>query len=98
MPSASVERLSGAVYSNELAIMLWLPLLTSFQIFSVVSGMSMCRTPRGESASTTELTMAGVEPMVPASPTPLTPSGLTGEGVQVWALSIHGIMRARGMA
>ena len=30
--------------------------------------------------------------MVPASPTPLTPSGFTGDGVMVWPLSIHGMI------
>ena len=29
---------------------------------------------------------------MPASPTPFTPSGFTGDGVSVWLLSIHGIM------
>src|SRR5262245_43748592 len=43
--------------------------------FSGVSGMSRCFTPKGESASTTEFTTAGDAPIVPASPTPLTPSG-----------------------
>src|ERR1022692_4059157 len=57
-----------------------------------------CRTPKWLSASTTELTMAGDAPMVPASPTPFTHSGFTGEGVHVWALSIHGIMLALGTA
>ena len=59
--------------------------------------MSRCRTPKGDSASTTEFTTAGDAPMVPASPTPFTPNGFTGVGVMVWALSIHGIMCARGM-
>ena len=52
--------------------------------------MSMWRTPNGASASTTALTIAGVAPMVPASPTPFTPSGLTGEGVSVRSSSNHG--------
>ena len=60
--------------------------------------MSMCRTPRWLNASTTEFTTAGEQPMVPASPTPFTPSGFTGDGVVVWLLSIHGIMLALGMA
>ena len=58
----------------------------------------MCRTPSGESASTTEFTTAGEQPIVPASPTPFTPSGLTGDGVSVWLLSIHGIEDALGIA
>src|SRR5205814_340993 len=74
------------------------PLAISFQIFSGVSGMSMCRTPSRDKASTTELTTAGEQPIVPASPTPLTPSGFTGDGVVVWSVSIQGIMWALGTA
>src|ERR1700693_958349 len=55
----------------------------AFQSFSGRSGMSRCVTPNGASASITALTTAGVEPMVPASPTPLTPSGLTVVSVTV---------------
>lgn len=40
------------------------------------AGMSMCRTPRSARASTTAFCTAGVAPMVPASPSPLAPSGL----------------------
>ncbi len=53
------------------------------QTFSGVSGVSRCSTPKGRSASITALTTAGVEPMVAASPIPLTPSGLTWVGVTV---------------
>ena len=41
------------------------------------AGMSTWRTPRWASASTTADCTAGVEPIVPDSPTPLAPSGLT---------------------
>ena len=41
----------------------------------------MCRTPRWATASTTAFCTAGVEPIVPASPMPLAPSGLSGVGV-----------------
>src|SRR6185437_11377823 len=40
------------------------------------AGMSMCRTPRCATASTIAFCTAGVEPIVPASPMPLAPSGL----------------------
>ena len=40
--------------------------------------MAMSVTPRPDSASTTALITAGAAPMVPASPMPLTPSGLVG--------------------
>ena len=45
--------------------------------------MSMCRTPRWLTASITAFCTAGVAPMVPASPMPLTPSALTGVGVSL---------------
>src|SRR5207302_5627574 len=48
-----------------------------------VAGMSMCRTPRCATASMTAFWMAGVAPMVPASPMPLTPSGFTVVGVSL---------------
>src|SRR5581483_9526783 len=54
------------------------------------SGMSMCRTPKGRSASTTAFTTAGVEPIVAASPMPFAPSGLTGVGVTVWSVTNAG--------
>jgi len=38
--------------------------------------MSMCRTPSGASASMIAFCTAGVDPIVPASPMPLAPSGL----------------------
>ena len=47
----------------------------SFQTFGGVIGMSMWRTPRCQSASTTALAMAGGAPTVGDSPTPLAPSG-----------------------
>ena len=48
------------------------------QTRSGVHGIATSDTPYGRSASTTALTTAGVEAIVPASPTPLTPSGLLG--------------------
>src|SRR5262245_28417717 len=67
----------------------FLPLMM-FQSFSGRTGVSTCVTPNGESASTTALTTAGVDPIVPASPTPLTPIGLTGDGVTVRSSSRFG--------
>ena len=43
---------------------------------SAVHGMSMWRTPRWLTASTTADCTAGVEPIVPHSPMPFAPSGL----------------------
>ena len=55
----------------------------AFQTRSGVAGMSMWRTPRWDEASTTAFCTAGVAPIVPASPMPLTPSGLTSVGVSM---------------
>src|SRR6185436_210298 len=46
-------------------------------------GISMSLTPRWRTASITALTTAGVDAIVPASPTPLTPSGFVVAGVSV---------------
>src|ERR1700757_119210 len=48
-----------------------------------VAGMSMCLTPRWDTASTTAFWTAGVEPIVPASPMPFTPSGFRSVGVSL---------------
>src|ERR1019366_10366554 len=93
------ERLRRDVFErrgNHFALLL--PFCMSFQIRSRLNGMSTCRTPNGERASATALSSAGVAPMVPASPTPLTPRGFTGEGVTVRPVSINGISDARGIA
>ena len=48
-----------------------------------VAGMSMWRMPRCATASMTAFCMAGVAPIVPASPMPFTPSGFTVVGVSL---------------
>ena len=58
--------------------------------------MSRCLMPRGASASITALTTAGVEAIVPVSPAPLTPSGLTRWGVSVRPSSKLGKKSALG--
>ena len=64
--------------------------------FSGRSIMSMCFTPNSLSASTAAATMHGVEPSVPASPTPFAPSGFTGVGVTVLCeLEAREVDRAR---
>src|SRR5690606_12424823 len=75
-----------------------LPFCIAFHTFSGVRGISRSFTPKGFSASTTAFTTAGVEAMVPVSPMPFTPRGLTGEGVSVNAVSKSGKKRALGMA
>src|SRR5262249_19327829 len=72
--------------------------LRIFQIFSARTGMSMCVTPNGARASTMAFTTAGVEPIVPASPTPLIPIGFTGDGVTVRSSSSVGRSWALGNA
>src|SRR6266498_3583057 len=53
---------------------------------SDVSGMSRWRIPKIDNASTTAFWAAGVEPIVPASPMPFAPSGLSGVVVVLDAL------------
>src|SRR5207244_6161701 len=71
---------------------------TARQMRSGRSGMSRCRTPNGRSASTTALTIAGVEPSVAASPMPLAPIGLWGVGVTVASVVNEGRSSAWGTA
>src|SRR5262249_58663249 len=66
------------------------------QTFSGVTGMSMCFTPRCESASTTAFTMAAGAPTVADSPTPFAPNGWCGEGVTVLSVSHLGVSIAVG--
>jgi hypothetical protein len=49
--------------------------------------MSMCLIPRWDTASMTAFWMAGVEPIVPASPMPFAPSGFRSVGVSLEASS-----------
>ena len=56
------------------------PSCSARQTFSGLAGIVTSVTPYGESASTTALITAGVEAIVPVSPTPLTPSGFVGLG------------------
>ena len=58
--------------------------------------MSMSVMPYGDRASTTALMTAGVEAIVPVSPTPLTPSGFVGLGVTVRSTSYDGSSAADG--
>src|SRR5690349_21473327 len=81
-PGGAISRYNAAIFA---------------QILAGVSGMSTCVMPSGESASTTALTTAGGSPMVPASPSPLAPSGLNGEGVSWCRISATGTSSARGI-
>ena len=45
-----------------------------------------------------EVEEAPHQPFVPASPTPLAPSGFKGVGVTVWSSTMSGISPARGTA
>src|SRR3984957_11351608 len=58
---------------------------------SRVSGMSMCVTPSGESASITAFTNAAGDPTFGLSPTPFAPIGWCGLGVQVLDVSQCGV-------
>ena len=62
-------------------------LLIAFHTRSGVHGIRMSLIPRCRTASTIALTTAGVDAMVPASPTPLVPSVLVVDGDVVWSMS-----------
>src|SRR5262250_496690 len=72
--------------------------LMARQMTSAVAGISICRTPNSDSASTSALATAGIAPTVPASPAPLTPSGLVLVGTGLLLIAIAGKSLARGMA
>src|SRR5207247_11080446 len=65
---------------------------------SRVSGISVTSTPSGRRASATAFAIAAGAGKVPPSPAPLTPSGLSGEGVTTWCTSRRGTSVARGSA
>jgi len=56
----------------------------------------MATMPSGASASNTALTMAGGAAIQPASPIPLAPSGLSGEGVSTVSVTKLGTYSALG--
>ena len=66
------------------------------QTRSGVHGICTSLMPHGRSASTIALTTAGVEAMVPASPTPLTPSGLVVDRLTVRSVVKLGRSAAEG--
>ena len=63
---------------------------------SGVQGIVMSSMPRWRTASTTAFTTAGVEAIVPASPTPLVPSVLVSDGEVVWSMSKEIVSAAVG--
>ena len=63
---------------------------------SGVSGISAKCTPNGDSASSIAATIAAGAGMVPPSPAPLTPIGLSGFGVSMWMMLQPGTSGAVG--
>src|SRR5207247_11308022 len=61
-------------------------------------GGGVTRTPSPRTASATALAIAAGAPIVPPSPMPLTPPGITGEGVSRWTISNGGTSSAFGKA
>src|SRR3990170_4122388 len=55
-----------------------------------LSGISQISSPSTPRASSTAWAKSGATGMAPASPAPLMPSGLSGEGVSTWPTSIGG--------
>ncbi len=70
--------------------------LIAVQTLCGLAGIGTSCTPSPESASTTPLMIVDAAPMVPASPMPLTPSWLVGDGVTVWPVVIDGTSLAAG--
>ena len=66
------------------------------QIASGVAGMSIWRTPCGDSASTIAFITEGSEPAQPASPQPLAPTGLVRVGTPSLMKVKKGTSAARG--
>jgi len=62
-----------------------------------VTGYSVIRTPKGTSAFSTAEMIAPAAGTQPDSPTPLTPSGLSGEGNSASLTSIRGSSVALGI-
>src|SRR5207248_9558104 len=73
------------------------PLLIARHSRSGVAGISTWRIPSGESASTSALATAGMAPTQPASPAPLTPSGLVLVGTGLLLMWNAPKFSARGM-
>ena len=63
---------------------------------SGLHGICTSETPNWRTASTTALTTAGVDAMVPASPTPLTPNGFDVAGDSVRSVTNEGRSAAEG--
>src|SRR5215467_14799798 len=78
-----IRRDLGSVDPNRYLHWLALTSLIAAHTRSGLAGMSMCRTPRCDTASMTAFCTAGIDPMVPASPIPFTPSGLMVVGVSL---------------
>ena len=62
-----------------------------------VSGISAKCTPNGDNASSIAAMIAAGAGMVPPSPAPLTPSGLSGFGVSTCSITQAGTSGAMGM-
>src|SRR5262249_9445355 len=69
---------------------------TRERIRSGVTGISVILAPNGRRASSTAATTAAGDPMAPASPTPLVPPGMIGEGVTWWSRRSRGTSAAVG--
>src|SRR4051794_40263430 len=70
----------------------------SRQTLPAVSGVRRTSTPSGASASSTAAARTAGGASVPPSPSPFTPSGLSGEGVSRCACRTSGMSVARGIA
>src|SRR5262249_50334365 len=69
---------------------------SALMICSGLTGVALNSTPNGDSASQIALAIAAGGATAPPSPTPLTPSGLSGDGVCWCAIAMSGTSLAVG--
>src|SRR5487761_132123 len=73
-----------------------LPADSALHTASGVTGSRYSSTPNFSSASQTALATAAPHGMVPTSPAPRRPSGVTGDGTAVWSRSTGGMSHTVG--
>jgi hypothetical protein len=91
MPSRRMLNRCGKPHRTAVPARFW---FTSATMRSGLIGASLRLTPNGASAFSTAPMMAAIAAMVPPSPAPLSPSGLSGDGVSVWVMAIGGMSAA----
>src|SRR3989338_2109815 len=106
LPALATQSDSAAVIYSPLrtSFLVPSPILTlhrpasrsSFLTFSGLNGTYFTVTLKGASASSTAPANAAADGIVPPSPTPFTPSGLSGQTTSIWAIFAVGTSFAVG--